>query len=168
MEFLELAKKRFSCRKFTEQPVEQEKIEKLIEAAIAAPTAKNLQPFHVWVIRTEDGIAKVNEATKCGFGAKVMLVVGGKEDTAWVRPQDGRNFQDVDAAIVATHIMLEAEALGLGTTWVGFFDADKMKELFCEMKGYDLTAIFPIGYPCCEPAERHFERKSREELVSEL
>jgi len=168
LDFLELAKKRFSCRKFTEQPVEDEKIEKLLEAAIAAPTAKNLQPFHIWVIKSAEAIAKVNETTKCGFGAKVMLVLGGKAEDGWVRPHDGRNFQDVDTAIAATHIMLEAEALGLGTTWVGFFDADKMKERFPEMKDYDLTAIFPIGYPSCEPAERHFERKSKEKIVTEL
>lgn len=172
MEFMELAKKRFSCRKFSDKPVEQEKIEKLLEAAIVAPTAKDLQPFHIWVVRSEDGIAKVNEATKCGFGAKTMFVFGGKEETAWVRPQDGRNFKDVDASIAATHLMLEVETLGLGTTWVGFFDPAKMKEAFPEMQGYDLIAIFPVGYPANDPKAgpiaMHFERKSKEELTTEL
>lgn len=168
MELLDIIQKRFSCRKFDNRPVEQEKLDSLLKAAISAPTAKNLQPFHIWVIRSEDAIKKVNETTPCGFGAKLMLVIGGDKKDAFVRPFDGRNFEDVDACIVATHILLETEALGLGTTWVGFFDEPKLKELFPEMRDYDLIAIFPIGYPAAEPSPMHFTRKSKEELVSEL
>lgn len=165
MEFLELAKERYSCRKFKDTPVEPDKIEKIIEAAVSAPTAVNKQPWKLWVIQDTEAVEKVKQTTNYIFGAKTILALGGNENTAWVRPFDKRNFADVDASIVGTQIMLEVQALGLGTTWVGFFDAPKLKELFPEMAGYDLIALFPIGYPEIGPHERHFQRKAKDELV---
>ena len=167
MDFLELAKARYSCRKFSGRAVEKEKLEKIIEAAIAAPTAKNLQPWRLWVLQSGEAMAKVKEVTACHFGAPVVLAVGGCAKDAWVRPFDQRNFEDVDAAIVGTHIMLAVQELGLGTTWVGYFDEPKMKKLFPEMAEYDLVALFPIGYPADDaaPADRHNQRKAKEELV---
>ena len=91
-------------------------------------------------------------------------------DEAWTRKYDGRNFADVDASIVGTHIMLAAHDLGLGTTWVGHFDAPAVKEAFPETAGYDLVALFPIGYPAADaaPSAAHLEHKSAEELVTRL
>lgn len=96
--------------------------------------------------------------------------LGAAPDEAWVRKYDGRNFADVDASIVGTHIMLAAHDLGLGTTWVGHFDAPAVHEAFPETEGYDLVALFPIGYPAdgAEPAAKHFERRSASELVTRV
>ena len=168
MDFLELAKARYSCRKFTEQPVEDDKIEKIITAAIAAPSAKNLQPLHFWVVRSEDGIKKISEATPFTFGATTVIVVGGKKDAAWVRESDNRNFADVDATIAGTHIILAAQDLGLGSTWVGRIDTDKLFENFPNMKDYDIVGLFPIGYPDMPPAPKHTERKSKDDMVTTL
>ena len=87
-----------------------------------------------------------------------------------MRKYDGRNFADVDASIVGTHIMLAAHDLGLGTTWVGHFDAPAVHEAFPETEGYDLVALFPIGYPAddASPAEHHFSRKPASELVTSV
>lgn len=172
MDFLELAKMRYSCRKFAEKQVEEEKIEKILEAANAAPTATNAQPFHLWVIRSEKGLKKVNETTPFGFGSQTVIVVGGKLEEAWVRKSDGKNFADVDASIVGTHIMLEVQALGLGTTWVGVIDVPKMKQLFPEMEDYDIVGLFPIGYPASDeggqPSKMHTQRKSKESIADIL
>ena len=167
MDFLELAKARYSCRKFSDRAVEKDKLDKIIEAAIAAPTAKNIQPWKLWVLQSEDALVKVRSATPCHFGASVVLALGGYAGDAFVRPSDNRNFEDVDAAIVGTHIMMEVQDIGLGTTWVGFFDEAKMKELFSDMAEYDLVALFPIGYPADDvtPADRHGQRKAKEALV---
>ena len=167
MDFLSLAKARYSCRKFSDRPVEAEKLDRILEAAMAAPTAKNQQPWKVWVLQSGEAMDKARSATPCHFGAPLILAVGACAPDAWVRPSDGRNFGDVDAAIVGTHIMMEAQDLGLRTTWVGMFDAPKMKELFPEMSGYDLIALFPIGYPAPDaaPADRHSQRKDRSESV---
>ena len=87
-----------------------------------------------------------------------------------MRSYDGRNFADVDAAIAATHIMLAIQNEGLGSTWVGHFDAPKLKEAFPMMEGYDLIAIFPIGFPTEKgvPSPRHTVRKDYEEFVETL
>lgn len=170
MDFLELAQTRFSCRKFTDRRVEPEKIQQILSAAIAAPTAVNRQPYRIWVMKSEEAIRAVRSCTTCHFGANLFFVVGCAPEKAWIRPFDKRNYADVDASIAATHMMLEIQSLGLGTTWVGYFDAPMLKELCPEMAPYELLAIFPVGYPSPQdpPSERHFSRKPREELVETL
>lgn len=169
MDFSALAKKRYSCRQLTDAPIPAEQVDALLAAAMAAPTAKNNQPYRIWVMQSEAARAHIHEVTKCTFGAGLFFVVGGKPSDAWTKP-DGFNFAQVDAAIVATHLMLAVADAGLGTTWVGNFDAPKLKTLCPEMADYDLVAIFPVGIPAADavPAPRHSERKSREAVVKTL
>ena len=169
MDFLTLAKERYSCRKLTDKPVEQEKIDKILEAARISPTAANKQPYHVWVLKSEEAVKLMEETTSCIFGAKLFFV-GASRDSAWVRPFDNANFAEVDASIVATHMMLEIQDLGLGTTWVGFFDAPKLQKLCPQMAGYNLVAVFPVGYPAedAAPAAKHFEKKDFTEVFETL
>lgn len=171
-DFLTLSHERYSVRKFSDKTVPDEMIEKIIEAGLAAPTAVNYQPVRLWSLRSREAIEKFLSCTKFEFfkNIEAIIVVGGKLDEAWVRPADKRNFADVDATIVATHIMLEIADLGLGSTWIGHFDAPKLKNLFPDMGSCELVAAFPIGYPAddCEPSPRHTQRRSTEELVKEL
>lgn len=170
MDFYELAKARYSCRKLSDKPVEQEKVKKILEAAQAAPTAHNMQPEHIWVITKPEDIEQIKEATTCTFGAGLFFVVGSKNEDGWVRDADGRPFADVDASIVGTHIMMEVKDLGLDTTWGGWFDPNVMKKNFPQMEGYDLIAIFPVGYalPEAHPSHMHADRKKIDEIVSYL
>ena len=170
MDFLELAKGRYSCRKFSDRKVEPEKIEKIIESAICAPTAVNKQPYKIWLVESEEAKANMAEVTRFTFDAPVFMIVGCDAEAAWVRKYDERNFADVDGAIVGTQMMLEIRDLGLDTTWVGHFNAPKLKEIYPQMANYDLIAIFPIGYAAEEahPAHLHFERREREEVVETL
>lgn len=169
-DFLQLAHDRYSCLDLSDRPVEAEKIDALVEAAVAAPTAVDRQPWHLWVVESPEAVERLSVLTRFSFGARVILMLGARADEAWVRKYDGRNFADVDASIVGTHIMLAAHDLGLGTTWVGHFDAPAVHEAFPETEGYDLVALFPIGYPAAdaEPAAKHHERRPVEELVSRL
>ena len=169
-DFLSLARDRYSCRAFTEKPVEPEKIDALLEAAVVAPTAVDKQPWHAWVFETPEAVQRLAACTRFHFGARVIIAVGAKADEAWVRKYDGRNFADVDASIVATHIMLAAHDLGLGTTWVGHFDAPAVKEAFPEMADYDLVALFPLGYPAPDggPSAQHDKRKDVADLVTRV
>ena len=172
MDFLKLAEERYSCRKFSDKPVEDEKIAAILEAGRLAPTAKNVQPVKIWVMKSDEALAKIRSCTpfKWMENASVVFAVGGTTEGAFVRPSDKRNFEDVDACIVATHMMLEIQELGLGSTWVGFFDTDKLHELFPETKDWDMVALFPVGYPDgdAEPSERHAVRKSTAEMVKFL
>ena len=121
-DFLQLAHDRYSVRAFSDRPVEAEKIDALVDAAVAAPTAVNKQPWHLWVVESPEAVERLSGLTRFSFGARVILMLGARADEAWVRKYDGRNFADVDASIVGTHIMLAAHDLGLGTTWVGHFN----------------------------------------------
>ena len=170
MEFNELIRERFSCRALSDKEIPHESMNRIFEAARLAPTAVNKQPFKIWAIESPDARAKLAETTGFTFGAGVFLVVGGKANEAWVRSYDERNFADVDAAIVATHIMLAIHNEGLRSTWVGHFDAPKLKKAFPAMADYDLIALFPVGYPTEKgvPAPRHKERKSAVDIVQVL
>ncbi len=170
MSFFELAKTRYSCRKLTSAVVEPEKIERILQAAIAAPTAKNLQRYTIWQITSPEAFDKLKQATPYTFGSALAFVIGAKKDGAFDRPFDNKNFAEIDAAIVATHLMLAVQDEGLGTTWVGWFDAPKMQELFPEMQGYELIAIFPVGYPAegAKPSGRHEDRRQISEVLVKL
>ena len=170
MDFSELAKKRYSCRMLSDRPVPDELVRKVIEAGLAAPTAVNRQPVHIWRLSSEAAVTAMETVTRCTFGAKQFLVVGCREEEAWVRGYDGRNFADVDGSIVATHLMLAIEDLGLATTWVGSFDAPRLRQLLPQLEGWDLIAVFPLGYAAetAAPSERHSVRKAAEEMVTEL
>jgi len=168
--FLELAKERFSCRKLTDRQIEPEKIDRILQAAISAPTAKNIQPYKIWKVTSAESFAKIKQVTNYTFGAGMVLVVGVKNDDAFTRPFDKMNFGHIDGAIIATHIMLAIQDEGLGTTWVGYFDAPKLQELIPEMQGYDLIAMFPVGYPAddAKPSNRHEDRRAISEAVNEI
>ena len=166
--FLELARKRYSCRAFEDREVPANMVESILEAARLAPTAMDKQPVHVWVVDTDDTMEKLGKATQYLYDAPLVFVVGCKPDEAWVRKYDGKNGAAVDAAIVGTHIMMEAADLGLGSVWVGSFDPAVIAAEFPELEGWEIVALFPVGYPAGGPAPRHSQRKSIEEFASEL
>lgn len=168
--FAKLVRKRSSCRKFSDAPVFDEEISQIIEVARLAPSAKNLQPVHVWVVRSPEAMEKLKTATTSLYGAPVVFMVGCKSEEAWVRECDGKNGAETDAAIVGTHILLQAKALKLGSVWVGSFDPAKIKEAFPETAGWEITALFPVGHPAKDatPSPMHDKRKSAEEFSSEL
>lgn len=167
MDFLDLAKERFSCRKFENKNIERENIIKIIQAGLLAPTAVNKQPFKIFEVNTDSDIEKLKKVTPFTFGAKEFLIVGAKEQDAYVRNFDNKNFAEIDAAIVATHMMLEIHNLGLGTTWVGHFDEKILKAEFPKTEGYNIIAIFPVGYPANDAvvSPMHNISKSVEEVL---
>ena len=170
MNFKELAEKRYSCRKFKDKEVEKELLEEIIETAIKAPTAVNKQPYRIFLLNSEEAKANLRKATDFTFGADAFLLVGYEKEKAWVRSYDQRNFADVDASIVATHIMMQIVDSGLATTWVGHFNAPLLKELYPSMRNYELIALFPVGYAAedDEPSKHHFKRKTKEEVLEVL
>lgn len=170
MEFLELAKKRFSVRKFEDKPVEEEKIQKIMEAGRIAPTAKNLQPTKVYVIKSEEALEKLRAITPATFKAPVVMLVCTDAAEAWVNPFDDFNSAVMDSSIICTHMMMEAEDLGLGTTWVCWFDTAKVKEVFELPEGLQPRCLLPIGYPAADvkPGPMHATRKAAEEIFTVL
>ena len=171
-DFLTLAQERYSCRRLSAAPVEEEKLEKIWEAGRCTPTAHNNQPVRIWLVRSAEALEKLRKTAEFPFvqAAPAVFVIGSEPAAAWVRPFDGKNFADVDAAIAATQMMLEIQDLGLGTTWVGHFDADRLKAFFPEMIPFQLIALLPVAYPAPEahPSRLHTDRKPKEETGKEL
>ena len=129
MELLETAKKRFSVRSYTDQKVEPEKLNKILEAAHVAPTAANLQPVHLIVVQSDEALAKISRAANI-YNAPLAIIVCADHNKAWVRPFDQKQTGDIDASILTDHMMLQATELGLGTVWVCFFKPDVIKKEF--------------------------------------
>lgn len=148
MNFNELCKARTSIRGYQARPVPEEHLSTILEAARMAPTACNRQPFQLVVIREPERRAAVARAyTKEWFGqAPVIIVLCSEPDAAWTR-QDGKNYADVDGAIVMDHITLQAADLELGTCWIGAFDPAILREVLDLPPSLEPLAMTPIGYP---------------------
>ena len=170
MDFLTLAKKRFSVRKFEDRPVEKEAYDAIIEAGRWAPTAKNIQPFKVYALCSEAALEKIRAITPVTFHAPVVLILCEDTPNAWVNPFDDFNSSSLDMGIFVSHLMMEAEELGLGTTCVCWFDTAKVKKEFAIPGGLQPRILLPVGYPAADvqPGPMHPHRKEASELVEEL
>ena len=170
MDFEKLSAARYSLRKFSQAPIEPEKLALVLEAGRNAPTAHNNQPQRIFVLQSPEALEKADACTGAHFHPPVILVVAYDPAVYWHREGDGKDHGEIDAAIAATQMMLQAADLGLGTTYVGMFDPEKLKEAFPELAGLGITALLPIGYPAegAHPSRLHADRKPLEELVRYL
>ena len=170
MNFAELSAQRYSLRKFSDRPVEDALLQQVLEAGRNAPTAHNNQPQRIFVLRSPEALEKADACTAAHFHPPVILVVAYDPEAAWKRETDGKNHGEIDASIAATQMMLEAADLGLGTTYVGMFEPEKLLAAFPEMAGLCPIAMLPLGYPAegAHPSRLHADRKPVEELVRYL
>ena len=164
MEFSELIKERYSVRAYKLNPVEDEVLNQVLEAARLAPTAANRQPFQLIVIPTAGREAELKRIYPRDWFVQAPLVICacGIPARAWVR-SDGKNYNDVDVAIVMDHLILAATDLGLGTCWVGAFDPAAAREVLALPDGVEPIAFTPLGYPADRPRPK--KRKALSELV---
>ncbi len=147
-DFLELAKARYSVRKFDgSKPIEDEKMALILEAAKVAPSACNAQAVKLYIISSKEGMEKANKLTPCVFGANTLLMFCYDADKEW-RSKTEENFHsgDEDASILATHVMFEAFELGLGTCYVNMFSRKAASELFDLPSNIVPVLVMPIGY----------------------
>jgi len=168
MDFLDLAKTRYSVRNYREMPVEAEKLNYILECGRVAPSAANYQPWLVIVIREE----RIRKELSTTYGrswfmqAPVVLVICGDHQTGWKR-KDGKDHTDIDVSIMIDHMTLAAAEQGLGTCWICNFDAEKCAELLALPPGIEPIAYLTLGYPGKEPDDtaRHLVRKTLEQIV---
>lgn len=168
MDFLTLAKKRCSIRSYEGRKVEQEKLDKILEAAHAAPTAANRQPVKLLVVQSAEGIEKLGRAANI-YGAPLAVVVCADHEKAWTRPFDHKQSTDIDASILTDHMMMEATELGLGSVWICYFKPDVLRDEFALPDKLEPVNILAIGYAAEAPAspDRHGDtRIPVEQLVS--
>jgi nitroreductase len=149
MDFQELIRKRYSVRAYKPDPVEEEKLARILEAARLAPTAANRQPFRVFVIATEGREAELRRVygREWFTQAPLVLAVCAVPGESWVRECDGWNAAEVDATIAMTHIVLAAAEEGLGTCWIAAFDPGAAREVLSLSPEVVPSAFTPLGYP---------------------
>lgn len=160
--FLDLARERYSVRSYQQKPVSREIIDRILEAAAAAPTAVNYQPQMIYVIQDPDLLGRISEVRSL-FGAPLAFVVCYDDRLSWKnRKENGKDSGDVDASIVCTHMMLQAAELGIGTCWIGSFNSDEIAGLVSIPSNIHPVAILSAGYPSkeSEPSEKHFSSRS--------
>lgn len=171
MTFLELAEARFSVRKYAQTPVEQEKIDAILQAAKLAPTAKNLQPQYIYVLKSPEAIAKVNEVTSRAYKAPVVFVVCYDKNIAWQNPLNHDHTSgEMDASIVGTHMILAAAEQGLGSCWIEWFNPEELSKAFDIPDNLVPAILIDCGYPAegVAPSPMHFASKEIGEFVTEL
>ncbi len=171
MEFLELAKSRYSVRYFSNKQIENEKLNKILEAAKISPTAANKQPQKIYVLQSQQALQQINTVCKCIFGAPTVLLIVADEMETWKNPfSTNYNTGDIDCSIVCTHLMLQAWELGIGSCWVGYFDLAQVNKAMKLPDNEKIVAILPIGYPSdnAKPSPMHYARKDVDQIVKYL
>ena len=170
MDFLTLAKNRFSVRSFSARPIEPEKLQAILQAGQVAPTACNLQPQKILVMQSEAALEKFRRCTVCHFNAPLAILTCYDSSADWTREYDGKSSGEIDAAIVTTHMMLEAADLGLGSTWIMHFIPEAVREEFQLPEGWEPVSLLALGYPAedAKPYPGHAEIKPLSETVSFL
>ena len=170
MEFKEVVKKRFSCKKYSSRKLEAAKLEAILEAGRLAPTAKNLQEQHVYVVQSEEMLTKIDGVTPCRYGAPVVLVVAFDKNNVFTYPGGKRDSGVEDATIVATHMILAAADEGVDSCWINFFDPDKMAEAIDLPENEEILMLLDLGYAAegAGPLPNHSSRKPLAETVCYL
>lgn len=167
MEFEKLIADRYSVRKFKEEHLEKEVIDKILDAGHKAPTGCNYQPQRILVLNTDAAMKKLSECTKCHFGAPAAMLVCYNEDETWIRSYDKAQSAPVDAVIVATHMMLAAHNIGVGSCFVMYFDPFAIRESFNIPENIKPAALLVMGYPAddSKPIDLHSKFRPINEVV---
>ena len=167
MEYFDLIKQRYSVRKFDGRKVIDNDLEKILNAGNLAPTGCNNQPQKIYVLKSDEAIEKLKCCTRCHFDAPNAMIICYDKSMVWRRRYDGKSCGVADASIVATHLMLAAYDIGVGTTWVMHFDPQTLVDTFEIPKNVVPVAILVMGYPHSEakPTDMHYACKPLSETV---
>lgn len=165
MEFAELIRTRYSVRAYKSDPVDDGKLEAVLNAARMAPTACNNQPFRLVVVHT----AGKQQELKRIYGAEwfsqapIVICICAVASEAWTRRSDSKVHDQIDAAIAMDHMILAAANEGLGTCWICAFDPSAAREILGLPDGVEPVAFTPLGYAA--DAAREKTRRCLDELV---
>ena len=173
MSFIDLAKNRYSCRKYNGEPVSSEKLQAVLEAGRISPTAINAQPIVVKILKSEESLAKIRGITRMAYDAPVVLMVCYDLDKCYRAEKYGDDFNSgvMDASIVTASMMMQATDLGLATLWARGFNAAEIEKAFDFPANLKLACLLDIGYADPEeggPSPRHPVRKTMAEFAQEI
>ena len=166
--FLDLVKARYSVRSYTDQAIEKEKLDYIMECVRLAPSAVNFQPWKFYIVESDEAKSKLCQCyTREWFTTAPLYIMACADlSQSWKRRHEGKDHADVDISIAVEHLCLAATEQGLGTCWVCAFDAALCKTLFDLPEHIEPIALIPLGYPADEAKEK--SRKAMEEIVFKL
>ncbi len=167
MSVLEIIQKRRSVRRYKGNPIPQDVLLRVLEAARLAPSGKNYQPWKFIIVQEEDLKKKVARASAEQHfiaEAPLIIVACGFPDNCYSRMGRYMKSWPVDVAIALEHLILQAEEEGLGTCWIGSFEEQEVKALLNVPEEVKVLALTPLGYPDQTPSDRG--RKSLDEIIS--
>ena len=170
MEYAKLVQARYSCKKYSDRPVEAEKLNAILEAGRAAPTAKNLQEQHIYVLQSKEALARMDAVTPCRYGAGTVLAVAFDKNNVFTYPGGKRDSGVEDATIVATHMILAAANEGVDSCWINFFDPEKLAEALGLPENEEILMLMDLGYAAegAGPLPNHSSRKELAQTVTRL
>lgn len=170
MEFTEVIRNRYSCKKYDGRSVDALQLNAILEAGRLAPTAKNQQEQRIYVVQSPEGLAKIDAATPCRYNAGTVLVVAFDKNHVFTYPGGKRNSGAEDAAIVATHMMLAAANAGVDSCWLNFFDPEALHDALGLPENEEILMLLDLGYAAegAGPLPNHASRKALDETVSYL
>jgi len=165
MEVFEAIKNRYSCRSYKAEPVPEEKLKKILEAARLAPSAHNEQEWKFIVVRDSEKRKKLAKAALSqDFIAEAPVVIVAVATDPEHILSSGVPAYTLDLAIAIEHMALEAVEEGLGTCWIGAFDQVAVKKILKITERCKVVALLPLGYPADEPRPK--SRKKLKEIIS--
>lgn len=167
MEFTQVIKGRYSCKSYSDRPITKEQLDAILEAGRLAPTAKNLQEQSIYVVSSEEGLAKIDKVTPCRYNAPTVLVVAYDKNNVYTYPKGGHKSGIEDASIVATHMMLAAYNEGVDSCWLNCFDPDTLAKEMGLPENEEILMLLDLGYASEEgkPLVNHQLRKDISETV---
>ena len=170
MEFKEVVKNRYSCKKYSDRQVEAEKLTAILDAGRLAPTAKNLQEQRIYVLQSPEALEKIDAVTPCRYGAPTVLVVAFNSKNVFTYPGGKRDSGVEDATIVATHMILAAANEGVDSCWINFFDPEKLAASLGLPENEEILMLMDLGYAAegAGPLPNHSSRKPLRDTVSYL
>jgi len=171
MDFYQLAKERFSVRKFDGKRVEKDKLDAILESGRIAPTTKNSQPQMIYVLESDEAIEKINKTSPCIYGAKtVLLICYDLNRVCKINGEPSISCATVDCSIVMTQMVLEAQNQGVNSCIVMYFDSEKVKEEFNLPKNIEPLILLPLGYGTKDavPSPSHFSILDASETITYL
>jgi len=165
MEFEKVIKMRTATRKFKDEKIPQEILTKILEIGRLAPTAKNQQPQKIYVVNSKEGILKIDKSSPCRYNAPTVLIVCSDKNIAC--KLGNYSTYEMDACIVATHLMLGATNYGVDNIWIEYFDKDILKKEFNLDENIEPICLIPLGYKSddYEGNPTHNKRKNLEEMA---
>ena len=170
MEFKDVVKARYSCKKYSDRQVEKDELDAILNAGRLAPTAKNLQEQHIYVLQSPEALAKIDAVTPCRYGAPTVLVVSFDKTNVFTYPGGKRDSGIEDATIVTTHMILAAADEGVDSCWINFLDPEKLAEELGLPENEEVLMVMDLGYAAdgTGPLPNHNNRKELSETVSYL